>query len=928
MKKIIFIVYFLFFSQSNGFAQDYIIEKFVSANPFPSAELYSIAEDDFGSKWIASDVGLLKITGNTVQHFTTNHNLEENVVLRLFPTPEGKIWIAGFNGSLAVIEKDSIKKIPLIEQIKNIKKNYYIKSLASEGKNIIYFNKNYPDNLCKLENDTILSVSNDKMDKITLRLYDGGQYLLNYPQISNNLYYDWHIIANKKEYILKKLFKNIINPTNTFLTLNDSTTYISNNNEVVELVHFKPVAHYILPKRVLCMQKIGNKVLFGVLNNGVFMIKNKEAVKIKNIDIDKLSVSHILLDKEENIWFTTLEKGLFVCRVPKAKSIYKGEYNTFNFIGDDDTPYILLSDNHTIRNGIIEKIPNFSNDILVYDIITQGKQNLYITSIGALYIKNDKLAYKGISRYMKGFAKMTDSTFYIIGSYSLYYLNIFKDVFSETLYDKVNCLEKYNNDFVLLGTQNKGVNKASIVDGNIHIKQITNNFRVNCIKKLNANLIVVGTNDKGVLLIDSTGKTLKIINNMPQRIDCLEYQDNILYIGTRTGLYVYDLVSNKMQLLSHNNFLPFDEIVKLRIFRKKELYILGKYEVIKIDINELNKEKIPFRIRIRHKLSKRNLFLYLEQNSYKYSQNIIFNIIILDKNGREIKHYKTTNKIFETELNNGVYTFQVYAIDDFVSIKSNIIALPILITPYYYETWWFWILCFMVCAFIIIYITYKIVHNVRKKELQKRLTQQKITDLESQALQAQMNPHFIFNAINSIQAFILQHKTEEAHYYLSEFAKLIRMILNHTRKRYVTIAEELALLSTYINIESERIKDTIIFQKNIAQEVDINEILLPTMLLQPIIENAIWHGFEPETNPKEIILTLSVEGEYIHIQLYNRGRKIMQNVRGSHISKGLKITQERILLAYPKKPNFEYFSMGNYDSGVLVKMILPFEVDF
>jgi sensor histidine kinase YesM len=442
-------------------------------------------------------------------------------------------------------------------------------------------------------------------------------------------------------------------------------------------------------------------------------------------------------------------------------------------------------------------------------------------------------------------------------------------------------------------------------------------------------MIAVGTNDFGVLLMDSVGKTLQTIPQLPQRIDCLAYQDSTLYIGTRLGLYMYYLPTQKVQELNRSNFLPFDEIVKLQIVGK-ELYIAGKYEIIYLPIQDLRNLPVQIELRYQKLLVGKTLKLDLIQTSYKASQNAVFHIEILNQHNGNIKRYATRQTHIETDLAYGNFTIKLYAHDSLTNSTSPLYTFTLSLPAPYYETNLFWIICALLFVALVLWVAFRIVRQVKKQELQKRLIQQKIMDLESSALQAQMNPHFIFNAINSIQAFILKNKTEEAYFYLGEFAKLFRLILNHSQQKEVLLEEEITLLRLYIALEAQRLKDTIDFQMEIAEDVEIDNTLIPTMLLQPIVENAVWHGLKPDIRPKIIHLRVSRQDAYLHLHLYNNGKPIEKTALPTlHESRGLSIVRERIKILYEKTPLFPTFSLENApDVGVIAKIVLPLKVVF
>jgi LytS/YehU family sensor histidine kinase len=118
----------------------------------------------------------------------------------------------------------------------------------------------------------------------------------------------------------------------------------------------------------------------------------------------------------------------------------------------------------------------------------------------------------------------------------------------------------------------------------------------------------------------------------------------------------------------------------------------------------------------------------------------------------------------------------------------------------------------------------------------------KLNELEMQALRSQMNPHFIFNCLSSINRFILKNKTEEASDYLTKFSRLVRMVLNNSRQELIALEDELETLRLYLDMEQLRFKNAFDYYINCVNEITADNIFIPPLILQPFAENAIWHG--------------------------------------------------------------------------------------
>lgn len=229
---------------------------------------------------------------------------------------------------------------------------------------------------------------------------------------------------------------------------------------------------------------------------------------------------------------------------------------------------------------------------------------------------------------------------------------------------------------------------------------------------------------------------------------------------------------------------------------------------------------------------------------------------------------------------------------------------------------------------IIAFLSYIIYYLIIRQN--KLIAAKKTVELEQKLLSSQINTHFTFNAVNSIQEFILNNQNEEAHYYLSEFAKLMRMSLTQIRKKNVSITDEISLLKTYILLEEQRLKHKINFNVINKNEVDFDNVQIPSMLLQPIIENSIWHGIRFQKNEKKVDLIFTKQEALLKIEIIDNGTGLHDELRDKTTSHGLHIVKERIFLLYDKKPDFIFFDIKNNQNtqGTVTTLIIPLVDEF
>jgi len=180
--------------------------------------------------------------------------------------------------------------------------------------------------------------------------------------------------------------------------------------------------------------------------------------------------------------------------------------------------------------------------------------------------------------------------------------------------------------------------------------------------------------------------------------------------------------------------------------------------------------------------------------------------------------------------------------------------------------------------------------------------QQKVSELEMQALRAQMNPHFIFNCLNSINRFIFKNETREASDYLTRFSRLIRMVLLHSQKKLVPLEDELEMLKLYLDMERLRFKNAFDYHITTTNAIENSSVFIPPLLLQPFCENAIWHGMMHKDGPGHLNIELNEDNGILNCIITDDGvgREKAEEFKSKSAEKeksmGLKITKERLSL--------------------------------
>jgi hypothetical protein len=282
-------------------------------------------------------------------------------------------------------------------------------------------------------------------------------------------------------------------------------------------------------------------------------------------------------------------------------------------------------------------------------------------------------------------------------------------------------------------------------------------------------------------------------------------------------------------------------------------------------------------------------------------------------------------------LSPGKYLLRVKGGDISGNLQTGEDEMEIIVQPFWWQTDWFKLLC---VGFVIVFATFVIRRRIIQIR-QEASFKQRIAETEMMALRSQMNPHFIFNSLNSIENFMMQNEKRLASSYLSKFARLIRMILDSTRNELVPVAKDMEALRLYMDLEQLR------FNQRFCVKLEVDPLLLngdykvPALLIQPHVENAIVHGLaHSEKDNLTLSVTALLEKEYIHYTIQDNGIGRRQSSlynhqnKPNHKSVGLAITEERIHI-FNRKQNAnsrvaitDLFDENNQPSGTKVEIMI------
>lgn len=356
---------------------------------------------------------------------------------------------------------------------------------------------------------------------------------------------------------------------------------------------------------------------------------------------------------------------------------------------------------------------------------------------------------------------------------------------------------------------------------------------------------------------------------------CFKDSDGSMYFGG-TGGYVHfhpDSISTNTQfpLLAFTSFKVFDRelTADTAVAWKREVRLDHTSNYFSVEFAALD-------------------FSNPLKNSYRYR------LIGFDEQWRETDGSRPYASY--TNVPPGEYTLWLQGSNSDGVWNEKGISLKVIIEPAWWQTWWFKIAVLLMLFMMVAALVWWRYRSLKRRaEVERRLI-----DSQLQALRSQMNPHFIFNSLNSILHFITTNDPEKAHVYLSKFSKLIRAILEGSRSEFIPLEEEIRVLTLYLELEALRFDNRFSYEIIVDQNIDLQNQQIPPMLLQPHVENAIKHGLIHTVPDGRLEIRIRREGDHIVCSVVDNGigRKQAQALKQQslykHVSRGIALTKDRI----------------------------------
>lgn len=424
-----------------------------------------------------------------------------------------------------------------------------------------------------------------------------------------------------------------------------------------------------------------------------------------------------------------------------------------------------------------------------------------------------------------------------------------------------------------------------------------------------------------------------------------EHQNQNVFFATEEGLHIYRKDLDKVVRLTKADGLPTDYLTNgYKVLKNGNIAVGISGGIIIINPEQVMESELTERTEISY-LTVNGQIRFLENNSFELNKkennlSIYFSDLSYLDNFKVNHRYKMNNNEDWTELghhselsfnnlNPGNYNITIETCDHLGNTQQKTLKINFKAHPPFTKSTLFYVLIGFLFTSLVLFVNWYLLKRKQKEdEFLKR-----IKEAEMEALRSQMNPHFMFNTLNSINSFIIQNKTKDASKYLTSFSKLMRNILDNSKHKFISLEKEIQTLKLYIELESARLEHFFDYKITVAQNVQPDHIQIPPLVMQPFVENAIWHGLR---NKKEDGLIS------IHISLFNddtvviniedngigRGKSTeLKTNRTSHKSYGIDITKDRLKMVNPENKIEVIDLYDNQNNSLGTKVVVTLKIN-
>jgi two-component sensor histidine kinase len=886
-------------------AQEYNYIHYDVKDGLAGSTVYDLCQDKDGFIWFATEAGISRFDGAHFKNFTTTDGLPETEILKLFADSRGRIWMAPFKNNICYYYNGKIYNQQNDPLLKNITVSSVISTILESGDHYVGFQS---DNELHI-------ISPDTVTKVSRNQFEGNRFFIRPSPLGKGFQLNYG--------------------DSCFIVSLNSMTHVPCSTLGGKLLDI-PGLRNIRNKLKITAEDFTpgvNNVLFTNTWNGSWMVDTTTFNRYEDYFLKGKQISHALVDKEKNIWFATLGEGVYKLASREFKTFYFAKNITaeiFSLEKIKDKIYagtgfgrVYVWNGRSLDtlnfNKEFEKSLNYNSTNRVISLKKIQDGSLIMGSDGLLIRKTASAKIFTPWAYaVKSIDELENGQLLVGMARRTLLMDPHNLAIKDTIWSyRTTSVCGYDNEYYI-GT----VNGLYIVSKDKRTRFLGDSFpplrqRISYFCRSPDGLLWIATYGAGLICM----KNGRVINHITTRegissniCRTLFVNNNYLWVGTDKGLNKINISQTPYPVTTYSTSdgLPSNIInalyvdgntiyvgspAGLTIFDETKVTNYSKCNLRILDISVGNRPQ-PLQDSYQFHYKENSLKISYAGISFKSGGNVSYRYRLKglsdewDSTGQNVLEYPS--------IPPGNYEFELIAVNK-KGIISNRVRFSFIVEAPFWQTLPFQVLIIAV-AILITWILVAWRFSILRKEEQERSSmQQKLNELEQMALRAQMNPHFIFNCLNSIQNFIITNDLEATNWYLTEFAHLIRQTLDNSEKSTISITNEIKYLKRYLELEMMRFGHSFEYSIEVDAELDCDMVSIPTMILQPYIENSIRHGIRYKENGGgriDIKFQKTVEGFICIIQDNGIGRRkaneYRSRVRVEYQSKGMSLTAERI----------------------------------
>jgi len=934
-----------------GIAQNPYNTKYSLEEGLPTSNVYSVLEDSLGYLWFATDVGVLKYDGYAFKHFNTDNGLGDNEIFKIFEDSKRRLWFLSLNGQLSYLQNNTFF---------SAKNNAFLKKASHQKMLIDIFEDN--KHIKFLYRDGVILTIDLELTKYDYLDLNVASYSIwkNQNSLKALTMKSVRDVSTQEETLFDK---NMISLNGHRFFTDGSKNYISTKGCVYEYINesFNKIID-LGNAEIIFMTKINGEFWIGT-RKGLYIQRGDDFISYYENDV----ISSIIKDAESNIWITTLNNGIrFVTNMDVMLTDFYGENLKVYAIEKDVSNVLWIGSERGLHilqnNSSLQDIPISETSTYVKKI-KKYEHSVYVIANNSIEVFNNQ--NHDVFSFTANDIFVNDSSYILASSVVFKFnsskINAINNEFKKasvraldlyTIFGKrTNIITKGFNNDILFGTSTGLFN---YIDNNVEVIHSENEELDTSILDIlvdkESNRLLIASNSKGIItlkdgLIKSHLTTIQGLNSNGCNV-IKKVHDDTYFVGTNNGLNKIEFIGEDAKIYNYSSLLQntnerindvevIDSMMYLATYRG--LISFNYYKSIK---NNVSPRLLIENVSVDNALKQDLLNLSYDTNdltirytgiSYSDFGNLTYEYKFL----RDQNWTSTSNRQLNfKDLSEGDYTLQIRA-KGRSNLFSPVKSIEFVIKPPFWKTVPFILLItalFFILAIIIIKnrisnlkSRFSTERKILKNEQDKMILEKQMVQLEQKAMRLQMNPHFIFNALNTIKGYYSGGNIKEANHYISKFSKLLRLILEND-SHLISLDKEIEMLELYIKLIALRYQEIFDYKISISSNIIKEDLGIPPLLLQPLVENAIIHGLAPSVNKGNLQIDFSLKENKLICKIIDNGVGFNAKTKKSsnHESKALEISKERVTFLNNSKSedNFQIKKLTN-PSGTEVVIKLP-----